>query len=53
MCPCAHCMYAMYMLGIVAYNPAAHRSTWRGVHYVDLGNTNSYNEEVVEDVFDP
>jgi hypothetical protein len=50
--PCAHVMYALFALGVVAFNPASYTPQWRNVVYVDLGQDPAFNEEALDDVFD-
>jgi hypothetical protein len=44
-------MYALYALGVVAYNPAAYTPKWRNVVYVDVGQDLAFTEDVLADVF--
>ena len=35
--PCVHNHTAVYLAGVLAYNPGAHRSTFRCLHTIDAG----------------
>ena len=51
LCPCTHCMYAVYALGVVAHNPAAYSPKWQKTAYVDLGIDPGFTDELLREVF--
>ena len=47
---CSHCSSAVYLAGVLAYNPHEFKSTHRTCHVIDRAANPSENEEIVSEV---
>ena len=47
---CCHCSSALYIAGVLAYNPNVFSSTDRGCHLLDRASNQAANQEIVSQV---